>query len=302
MGKKQEDLLLSIQKPSTELSIDKTIEWIFDLYLKNFIMFFIPILIASLISGVLSTSIYSYVQNMPSLIEATVQEILNWFYTLLGVAFAVGIVSWIIGTIASGTCIRYASDLIEKGTASLGKACNFTIHKMLSLLAAGFIVGLLVGVCFLAFVVPGIILAIMSYFVASAILIMVLSIGIGFVASMTLAVMFSLVMPAILVENVGAFDSLSRSRSLVRRRWLKTFVLFLMISIMVGIVSYIGSLIGAAIGSSSKSFNLGTYSIISSIVTNIAMAFVLPVSPIMLTLHYYSMLAKEEKQRTPMAQ
>jgi uncharacterized membrane protein len=129
---------------------------------------------------------------------------------------------------------------------------NFTISKLLSLLAVSIITGILIFVGIIALVIPGIILAIM----------------------------FSLVVPTIMIEDTGSLESLSRSRRLVSHRWLKTFALLLILTLIMGVASYIAGLIGAPFGLA------GTF------VTNILTAFVQPILPIGSTLYYYSMIAR----------
>jgi hypothetical protein len=91
------------------------------------------------------------------------------------------------------------------------------MHKLVIILASSLIVGILTGLSLLALIVPSIILIII----------------------------FTLVVPAIMNENVGVTDSLTRSKRLVDNRWLKTFALILLIGIIVGIVSYAGTLTAA---------------------------------------------------------
>lgn len=98
-----------------------------------------------------------------------------------------------MNTIAEGVVVKYASVFLEKGEAKLREAFNFTLSKLASLLAAGAITAILVVIGLILFVVPGIIMAIM----------------------------FALVVPVIMIEQMGALESLSRSRGLVSKRWEK---------------------------------------------------------------------------------
>ncbi len=253
---------MNIQKPSRELSIEEILTYTFDIYSRNFIVFLIPFLIAGLISGILSVPILSYASKI-SQIDFTGppnvvwSQLWNLILTFIALAFILGIISWIIGNVISGVCVKCTSDLIEKGKASLGESFNFTVYKLPSLLIATLITGILVALGLLALIVPGIIIYIM----------------------------FFLVIPAIMIENIGALDSLSRSRRLVSNRWLKTFVLALIVGLIIGIPVFILNLITAPFG------------IYRSLVGSVITAFVEPIIPISLTAYYYSMFAKEEQQR-----
>ena len=255
---------MKTEKPLRELSIEEILRLTFELYSKKFGSFLIPMLVASLVSGSFSALIGRYVENMPQLGYETNPEAVwsyfwNYMVPLLAIAFIIGIISWLISTIAEGTCVKFAAENIEKGEGSLGEAFNFIIYKLPSLIAAAIITVILIVLGFIAFIIPGIILAIM----------------------------FSLVIPTIIIENVGALDSLSRSRRLVSNRWLKTLALLLIVYLLALFVSYIGTLIGQPFGEFKW--------LISSIIS----AFVQPIIPIALTFYYYSMLAKEQQRMIP---
>jgi len=216
-------------------------------------------MITALISGSFSIPIASYAAKIAEIDrtappEVVLSQLWNFILTLIAMAIVLGIIPWIVSNIANGICVKCASDLIEKGKASLGESFNFTTNKLLSLLAAALITGILIGLGFIALIVPGIILYIMFY----------------------------LVVPSVMIENIGAFGSLSRSRRLVSNRWLKTLVFSLIIGIITGFVSFIGSLIVRPLG------------IYSWLLSSTIVAFIQPILPISLTVYYYSMLAKEE--------
>jgi hypothetical protein len=166
--------------------------------------------------------------------------------------FLSGIVSWIASSIATGITIKYTSDLLERGQANLQTSFNFTLTKVLFLLVASIIIGILVVLGLIALVIPGIILAIM----------------------------FSLVYPVIMLEGTGISESLSRSRVLVSNRWLKTFGLLLVIGIILGIINGVIGLITAPLG------------VVSPIISDILTAFITPILAIAITLYYYSMKAR----------
>jgi hypothetical protein len=254
-----------MQKPSRELSIEETLTSTLDIYSRNFIIFFVPFLIAGLITGIMTIPILNYMSKI-SQIDFTGRppnvvwsQFWNFFLTFLALAFVMGLISWVIGNIMSGVCIKCASDLIQKGKASLTESFNFTAHKLPSILIATLITGILTALGFLALIVPGIIIYIMLF----------------------------LAIPTIMIENIGAIDSLSRSRVLVNNRWVKTFVLTLIVGLMIGIPIFILNFIMAPLG------------VYRMLVSSVIAAFVQPITPISLTVYYYSMLARGEQQRIP---
>ncbi|MGB9853424.1 MAG: hypothetical protein ACPLRY_01240 [Candidatus Bathyarchaeales archaeon] len=255
-----------IQKPEQELPLEEILRWTFIIYSKNFITFFIPFLAAAIVTGSLGSIVTNFATQATANIPepgASSEEIQNWFLSFmmafLAMTFVLAIMSWIISTVVNGIGVKCTTDLIEKGKASLTEAFNFTVYKLVSLLAAALITGILIGLGLLALIIIGIIVMIM----------------------------FSMVVPAIIIEDIGALDSLSRSRKLVSYRWLKTFALLLIIYLAVFFVSFVGSLVGQ---------HLGPFSIL---VGSIIGAFIQPIIPISLTVYYYAMVAKEAKRAPP---
>jgi len=93
--------------------------------------------------------------------------------------------------------------------------------------------------------------------------------------------MFSLVVPAIMIEQKGVFESLGRSRKLVSNRWGKTFILLLLVGIIILVVSGVTGALTTPFG------------LVGSIVSNLITTLVIPILPIATTLLYYSMAARE---------
>lgn len=245
------------RKPSRELSLGEIFTRTFKLYSENFTQFLLPFLIAGAIEGAVLVTLESLI-TVPAILSstATPQELLNWLpgflSAILTIAFLTGIVGWVIGSIAQGIAVKFASDALEDKQTTLLSSFNFTLSRLLSLLAVSVITGILIALGLIALIIPGIILAIM----------------------------FSLVVPTIIIENIGALESLSRSRELVNCRWLKTFGVLFLFQIIIGIV---GSIISVLTGS------LG---LVGSVASSILVAFIQPILPIGLTLYYYSMTAR----------
>ena len=258
---------MSSRKPSRELSIGEIFSETFSLYSGNFANYVIPFLVAGAITGLLTTLLRVVIVVPAQLASgSTPQQILDWLPGFLGavitLAIATGLVGWVVGSMAQGISIKFASDSLEKGQANLQTSFSFAASRILSILAVSIITGVLIFLGALALVIPGIILAIM----------------------------FSLVVQTIIIENTGALESLARSRQLVSGRWLKTFVLLLVLYIIVGIVAGIGAAIGTPFGLAG--------SLVSSLVT----ALIQPILPIGLTLYYYSMIARTTPQTATQAQ
>lgn len=249
---------LSLEKPSWELSLGEILGKSFDLYSVRFAHFFLPFLLAGLVNEAFSRAVGLYFQPAaPPETGAPPEIVLQWMseflMTLVAMLALTLIVTWIVNTMVEGVVIKYASDILEKGDAKLLEGFRFTMSRLFPLLAAGIITGILITAGLICFLVPGIILLII----------------------------FALIVPAIMIEQVGALESLTRSRRLVNKRWGKTFILLFIIGIIFLAAGLIADLISRPLGPFEGS-------IVSAIVTAITQ----PLLPIAMTFLYYSMIVK----------
>jgi len=265
---------LNVEKPSRELSVEKIVSLTFNLYRSNFLQFFLPFLISAIITGISTYAITSYFPiptppDIPTTPSTTFysEELLPWLFSLISAVIVIGILSglvlWIVGTTITGVVVKNASDQIEKGTSNLGVSFNFAISKLPSLLIAQFVAGILIVIGMLFFIVPGIIIAIM----------------------------FSLILPTIIIEQKGAFESLGRSKKLVSKRWLKTFLLALILGIIVLIVNGGATVLAGPLST--------IHPIVNPLITSIIAAFASPIYPIAITYLYYAMVARENPPPPP---
>jgi ribosomal protein L40E len=239
-----------------ELSLGEVVSKTFELYRRDFVKYLVIFLVVEAVIGVV-TALVTRAFILPTLpANPTAQDILNWLPGFFGTLFYLLtlsiLVTVVLYPIAGGSAIRIASQEIEKGQVSLGASIRFAVSKLVWLWALTIVVGIIVGLGFIALIVPGIILAIM----------------------------FCLALPALLVENTGVLESMGRSRKLVGGRWLKTFALGIVFVIIVAIASVIVNAISAPFGGA------------STIVSSILSAFYEPLFPIVLTVYYFSNVAR----------
>ena len=268
---------MRLERPSRELFIGEIISQTFQLYIGRFVTFFLPFLVSGLISAILMWSLFLTFPfpTAPSP-GAPPGVVLQWFGDFLAALIAIivlgGIVSWVIGSIATGMVVKSASDFIEKQGGTLQESFSFAMSRLPSLLVASIITGILTFIGFLFFVIPGIILMIIFY----------------------------LVVPTIIIERKGALESLGRSSRLVSHRWLKTFVTFLVVAFIIVVISLIASLIVFPFEfAAGPPFEISSTFAIRLMFTSVVGSFVAPISPISTTLLYYSMLAKEASELPP---
>ena len=236
----------------------------FNLYFSNFLLFFVPFLVAGFLTGTLG-EVVSWMFPAPDLPEPTASPdvILSYFLSLLGVLLATlflsVLVKWIVDAVVGGMAVKVASGILERRSVDLLETLGFTVSRLPSLLGAGIVTGIFIVIGLICLIVPGIILAIM----------------------------FSLVVPTIIIERAGVFDSLSRSRRLVGGRWLKTFGLLLAVYIIIFVASLIFGVVSSVFGRADW------------IVSSVLRALVSPILPAAMTLYYYSMVAKEQPPLPP---
>ena len=261
---------MDAKKPSRELSVSEIISLTFNLYRSKFTQFFLPFLVQGIIIGIIYFAITSTfpipetpaIPTSPS-VTFYYQELFPWFLsliqTLIVTLILFGLVSSIVNSIILGVVVKNTSGQIEKGAFDFSANFKFVISKLPSLFTAQFIIGILVVVGMLFFVVPGVIFVIM----------------------------FLIVIPTIIVEQRGAFESLGRSKELVSNRWLKTFSLYLIIGIIVVSAFAIGFVF---------TILFSIHPIVNPLIAYIILAFVWPIHAIAITYHYYSMAARENPQ------
>ena len=240
-----------------ELALEEIFSKSFYLYKQNFLGFFIPYFFISLLNSLVMLWVRSSLPPTPiSTITTTPEMMIDWIIRLLMILFIYASIGWIVSTLTLGYAVKYTSSIIEGEPVTSLQAFHIIIPKLPRLLVTSFLADILIMIGVLIFIVPGIICA----------------------------VIFSLIAPIIILENEGILQSLSRSQRLVSRRWLKVFVLLLLVIMLIIVISSIGTLIDMTVGS------LGY--LISSIVT----ALIYPIHAITITYLYYSMNVKE-KQR-----
>lgn len=247
---------LEFRKPNRELSVPEIIDRSFGLYSRRFLEFLAPFLVAGIINGVIRWAVGYIFPPIAPPTELT-EKFFEWLMSYLGPFIAstsvLWVSFWIISTIANGIVVKYASDLLEKGEANLANAFDLAIHKLASLLVAGLVSGILMILGVICFIIPGIIVAIM----------------------------FSLVVPVIMIEDKGPLESLEMSRRLVDKSWWKIFGVLFLVLLLAGILTVIGEALNPYLPP------------LGDLTSTLISALIQPIYPIALTYLYYSMRTKE---------
>jgi hypothetical protein len=150
---------------------------------------------------------------------------INWAEAaaFIGIAIATG-----LGTLlATAACFKAVSDAWLGARPEAGRSLRFGVRRLPALIWLSIVMGAGLVLAFFALVLP----------------------------SIWLFVSWSLAVPALLFERVGAFTAIRRSFALVRGRWWPTFgallVGYLLASIVAGIVQLVPEGIASAVASDS---------------------------------------------------
>lgn len=246
-----------------ELGVGEVISKTFELYRRDFTKYFLLFLVVELAIGLI-TALAESVFILPTLpASPTTQQVLNWlpafFEALVPLTASIFVITVVFFPIAQGGAIKLASEQVENRQVDLGASVRFAVSKLIWIWGLSIVVGIIVVLGFIALVIPGIILTIM----------------------------FVLAFPVLIVENKGISASMGRSRELVGHRWLKTFATLFILGIIVAVASEVVSVISTPFGSASP------------VVSGVLSAFYQPLFPILLTVYYYSNVARVTPRPSP---
>jgi hypothetical protein len=231
---------------------------------SNALVFIVPAVIAALLMEVARLAIEP-ISPASKLTAELVNVDLSTFQSILGplvvYIFVQNIFQAIMNAIGWGTITVAAIGSLEGRVVSLGGCIKVAFSSIIPLGIAGIIALELSTVGYVLLIAPGVLLT----------------------------TLFSMTTPVLLFESKGVFDSLKQSYLLVRRSVWATFTIYS----VAWIITFVAQII---ISSMINSFgDLGFY---GRFLFSAAKAFVDPVVPIALTVHFYSLKTIEKKPIT----
>jgi uncharacterized membrane protein len=135
----------------------------------------------------------------------------------MGGAFLVGIVAALLGLAAHGMTVAIAAEAVDRGTTSLSSGLSITLNRLGGIIVAALLTGIIVGLGFLLFFIPGLIAL---FFL-----------------------MFTFVL--VIVEDMSAIEAMKKSYALVKEH-LNDAVVFFVGGILAGCaVAAVNMVLGA---------------------------------------------------------
>lgn len=151
------------------------------------------------------------------IVVAVVNGLVDTNWLLLALAFAVSVAA---GTLYQGMVVELVSDVQDgRRDAAAGDLLRSAAPFIGPLVGVGLFAGICIGFGFLLFVIPG----------------------------LFLLTIWAVIAPVIVVERAGVFESLGRSRDLVRGHAWRVFAVILVTFLIVAIGSFLFRAVGAAI-------------------------------------------------------
>ena len=201
---------MSSLKPTKELGIGEIMSLSWELYKKHLTNLVIPFIV----SGVIA---FTLTHSLPLVLRPWTAGEAIYIAWALALALTAIIIS-IVNLLVAGVVIKYVGDVIEGGSPTLGSAIGHATKRMLDLIVASLLVGIIVSAGLLLLIVPGVILGIV----------------------------FMLTVHVVVLEGRGPVEALARSRRLTSRRWAKAFLLLLImgvVSLVAGLIPFVGLLV-----------------------------------------------------------
>ena len=230
-------------------------------YGDKFHVLFFPFLIIGLIESVLWNFAFDLIPQFkvqPGFTENFLVQLITYLTFAIPILAAFCVINWMIDAFPNGLIVKYSSDMLEGSSPNLSASLKTATLKIFSLLSVGLITGLLVILGFVLLIIPGIIVA----------------------------VVFSLAIPAIIIEDSKVFESLRRSRKLVAEGSWQVFSVLLFTFLFIAMAGVIGEIL--------CSYIIGIKGYSRLLIISIFISTAKPLQPVALTHLYYSLTASRK--------
>jgi len=267
------------------MPLPELLDELFRLYRRHFslivgvsLLVALPGLVWSLVTGVYRLNSGSYASLFTTTPGTTPTFNSQQLSNLIG-ALALGFIGgFFLAPISLGAVFRAVTDVALGRPATIGSVLRETLARYLPLL--GFVaLAALIGLGWFIAETIGLILLVLPAFAVLC-------------AAFYLFVRWSLVLAAMMAEDIGPIRGLGRSWNLVSGSWWRTFGILLIVGIMQGIISYglviLVSVIAALV--STGDFRAAVVQVVGTLVS----AVVTPIAYIAVVLLYFDLRVRKE--------
>jgi hypothetical protein len=254
------------------MSVGRILDRTFTIYRHNFVRFITIVALVQVPIGLISLLfIADTYRGVPqgatdSLGQSTTPEITAEPIVIIFTALIAGLLVLVGNMLCQAALTKSVSESYLNREISVGQAYRFVLPKLLTLIAASLVVGLVVGVGFLLLVVPGVIFSLWFY----------------------------LTTPCIVVEGCGAFGGMSRSRALVSGNLGKVFLVGLLVIVTTWVIGIPLGMIGRLCMMLLVGDNMMLAAFVRQCANVIAQILAVPIGASAFILLYYDLRIRKE--------
>ena len=241
--------------------------------LNNYDALFPPFLLINIVESFLWKIAFDIIppfEIQPGFTENFLVNLIQYLTSVIPLIILFALACWIIDTIPNGLAIKYSSERIEGRSISLLRSFKAVSLKIPRLMLLGLVSGVLIILGFVLLIFPGVIMT----------------------------MIFSLAIQAMVIERLGVYESLKRSKKLVLKKPWQVLLILLFLLTLTLMAAFLGESICTHLMIDKVYLRLAVMLIVVSMVK--------PLQPVVLTYLYYSLsdkhkLLEARKERLPPA-
>ena len=241
--------------------------------LNNYDALFPPFLLINIAESFLWKIAFDIIppfEIQPGFTENFLVNLIQYLTSVIPLIILFALACWIIDTIPNGLAIKYSSERIEGRSISLLKSFKAISLSIPRLMLLRLVSGVLIILGFVLLIFPGVIMT----------------------------MIFSLAIQAMVIERLGVYESLKRSKRLVLKKPWQVLLILLFLLTLTSMAVFLGESICTHLIIDKIYFRLAVILVIVSMVK--------PLQPVVLTYLYYFLSGKHKlletrKERLPSA-
>lgn len=251
------------QQAFEPMSVGRILDKTFQIYRNNFIRF-ITIVALIQVPFALLNLVFTSILVTPASAETSVEMTIQPAAVVgIGITALLGMIG---GMLCQAALIQSVSESYLDRQISVGQAYRTVLPKLLTLLGASLLVGLVVMLGFMLLVVPGVIFSLWLY----------------------------LTVPCIVIENLGAGAGMSRSKNLVSGNLGKVFLVALLVLLITWVISIPLGIVGGVVSHFVPRSGTMLPAFVRTFTNVIAQILAMPIGASAAILLYYDLRIRKE--------